>query len=144
MREYSIFSSHQHFRVQFAAFVLNWPLVCMWSLWSIWIHIHISTSSDAIQRALNLLYGYIENRQLQTIFVVVFRLKNCSHNLFFTICLINLFRYAHMLCSVFGESRFRSEFARFSAYEKCSYLIFELCIYPWQIINQMFKCVCVV
>lgn len=25
----------------------------------------------------------------------------------------------------------------FCAYEKCSYLIFELCIYPWQIINQI-------
>lgn len=60
----------------------------------------------------------------------------CAHNLFFIICLINLFRYAYVAFWVSIERAMVDCFV-FCAYEKCSYLIFELCIYPWQIINQI-------
>lgn len=77
-------------------------------------------------------------------FSCAFQFWKCAHNLFFAICLINSFQYA---CCIYVVLRFdwMAGIAKagnlflviFSGYEKCSYLIFELCIYSGQIINQI-------
>lgn len=57
-----------------------------------------------------------------------------------TICLINLFGCVCICCGSASVRTFvwATVPYKFRAYEKCLYLIFELCIYPGQIINHTY------
>lgn len=85
--------------------------------------------------------SYVPQKLLQdiknhpfVIFLMFFSLKMCAQYIFHN--LFDKFISVCICCVWVSIERAMVDCFVFCAYEKCSYLIFELCIYSWQIINQ--------